>query len=73
MSATTTGSLVPVLLRKTAKNYRGLCRAFAHLWREERATRPSAAAMYLSMARERAAQAVRLERQARFIESGGVV
>ena len=73
MSASTTGSLVPVLLRKTAKNYRGLCRAFAQLWREERRARPSAATLYLSMAREKAKQAVALERQARFIEDGGVI
>lgn len=67
-----TSSLVPLVLRNTARNYRRLGRAFAKLWREDRTGRPHAAAHYLSMAKDRAAAAVVLERQARFIESGGV-
>lgn len=65
-------TLVPMLLRRTAQNRRLQMRVHGKLAVEERKVRPAAAKVYLDISTRMRDEALELERQAAFIERGGV-
>jgi hypothetical protein len=65
-------TLVPMLLRRTARNRRIQMRVHGKLFVYEKKVRPHAAKFYLQISTRMRDEALELERQATFIERGGV-